>query len=94
MPPVVNKDVRVAAGVNGTVVIMGAWCSRCRRDSSPNDRGECMFCGTVIVDEDTLPVRALLAQIREQETGLGEGLAAGVHVALPEEPHEPGLPSE
>lgn len=62
MTPVLNRDVRVRAGVNGTIAIMGAYCSRCRQDSSPNTAGECGFC---------------------------DGFAAGVHVTLPEEPHEP-----
>lgn len=84
----VNERIRVREGVDGTIVVVGAWCRTCRQESSANERGECLFCGRVIVDEDRLSSKELRTMLDLQALGF-DGLAAGVHIVVPEEPHEP-----
>ena len=60
-----NEQVRVAEGVNGTIVVMGAWCPTCRQETQPSSDGSCNWCHRPVIDEETLDVRALLAQIRD-----------------------------
>lgn len=59
----VNQDVKVAAGSDGAIVVVSAYCPTCRLEAMPNVRGECSFCGTTIVDEDRLSARAMRDQI-------------------------------
>lgn len=83
----VNQRIRVREGVEGTIVVIAAWCPTCREESSANDRGECLFCGRRIVDEDRLSSKELRTMLDLQALGF-DGLAAGVHITVPEEPHE------
>ena len=83
----VNQRIRVREGVGGTIVVIAAWCPTCRQESSANERGECLFCGRVIVDEDRLSSKELRTILDLQALGF-DGLAAGVHITVPEEPHE------
>lgn len=84
----VNERIRVREGVDGTIVVVAAWCRTCRQESSANERGECLFCGRVIVDEDRLSSKELRTMLDLQALGFTDGLAEGVHVVLPEEPHQ------
>lgn len=84
----VNERIRVREGVGGTIVVVGAWCRSCRQESSANERGECLFCGRRIVDEDRLSSKELRTILELQALGFTDGLAAGVHIVVPEEPHE------
>lgn len=59
----VNKQVRVGEGTGGQIVVLGAWCPTCKRESMPNRHGYCSFCGTRILDEDSLSARAMRDQI-------------------------------
>lgn len=78
MTVAVNQRVRAEHGANGTLVVMSAWCEQCGQQVMPTDSGHCAFCRSFIVDEDSLPVRELLAEIESRHTnsngngGLGE----------------------
>lgn len=61
-----NTGVRVRRGGDGEIVVMAAWCPKCRQESMPV-RGRCSWCDTEIVDEESLPVRDLLEQLNNQE---------------------------
>lgn len=60
-----NQAVRVAEGVNGTIVVMGVWCPRCREETQPDESGHCHWCKRHVLIEDVLDVKQLLAQIRD-----------------------------
>lgn len=60
----INDRVRVGQGKDGTIVVLGAWCPRCREESMPTPEGACSWCGKPIVDEGSLPSREMLAQLR------------------------------
>lgn len=51
-----NKHVRGRPGVDGTLIITGAWCATCRQESMPTASGFCTFCDRRIVNEDSLSI--------------------------------------
>jgi hypothetical protein len=70
----VNDRVRVGEGTNGELIVLGAWCAKCGCEAMPID-GRCPWCQSVIVDEETLPVRDVLAQVGRETVGLPAGQA-------------------
>lgn len=65
---VINQDVRVEPGADGGIVVMAAWCSVCKQESMPNFNGCCSWCGTKILDDETLPAREMLDQLRTSDS--------------------------
>lgn len=65
----VNRRVRVGEGVSGTIVVLGVWCSTCKEEVGPDRRGCCPWCFRAVLDEDSLPARAMLEQLRRNGSG-------------------------
>lgn len=56
-----NKGIRTAPGVGGTIVVLAAWCSQCKDETMPSDLGYCAWCGRKIVDFDLLKAKDAIA---------------------------------
>lgn len=56
----VNEKVSWQRGSDGTIVVMSAWCETCQAQAMPIHDSECSFCGSVIVDLDTLKTTELI----------------------------------
>ncbi len=61
-----NDRVRVAEAADGGLVVMGAWCGHCNQEAMPDREGLCLYCGSKIVDEDTLSASEMRQQIAER----------------------------
>lgn len=70
----VNKNVRAVEGVNGEIVILGAWCPGCLCEVLPSDRGFCMWCDRRILDEH---VGEVLEGIRQPTRAMQLELTCG-----------------
>ena len=68
MAVAVNDRVRVEPGSNGSIVVVAAWCGKCKAEAMPVGAGDCPWCGSRIVDESQLSAQAMLAQLRDRET--------------------------
>jgi hypothetical protein len=44
-----NKLVRTAKGLGGTIVILAAWCTTCAQESMPDNQGRCSWCDKPII---------------------------------------------
>lgn len=81
-----NEAVRGRPGVDGTLIITGAWCQTCRQESMPTASGFCTFCDSRIVDEGSLSIHdvtkgdamATATAVKCKVDGCGNDAAAAV----------------
>jgi DNA-directed RNA polymerase specialized sigma24 family protein len=77
-----NLQVRCAHGVDGTIVILAAKCPSCKAEVGVDSFGRCEFCSRLIVNEQTLPAKEMLAQLRPQKMRPDDAAATGRGAAL------------
>lgn len=78
-----NISVRVAEGINGTILILAAHCPTCKGEVGTDSFGRCEFCSRLIVNEQTLSARDMVAQIRgKQAMRVDDAQATGKGAAL------------
>lgn len=90
----VNRNVRVEPGTSGTIVVVSAWCPTCKDESLPHSvTGDCTFCGTTIVDYDTLNARELRKQLDGPEMYVQRTFPAAVPSTVVPIRHDVEIPT-